>query len=181
MNAQTKNQLPFYEIPAAPENYSSGNVVTRMIDGLGYRYYWASDSLKESDLAFQPSESGKSCLETIQHIYDLSVTIKNVANSAANVRKNSKNEMSYEEMRKKTLENLFEARSSFLNKTDAEIEPLKVIFQNGENKSEFPFWNFINGPLSDAIYHTGQIVVFRRASGHPISSNVRVFTGVNAK
>ena len=181
MSAQTNNPLPFHEIPAAPENYSSGNIVSRMIDGLGYRYYWASDSLSKSDLAYKPSESGKSCLETVQHIYDLSVTINNVANGRANVRPYQKIELSYNEMRQKTLRNLLEARSSFLNKTDVDVELLKVIFQKGEKKSEFPFWNFINGQLSDAIYHTGQLVVFRRASGNAINPNVRVFTGVNAK
>ncbi|MDB9964160.1 hypothetical protein OAD50_03725 [Vicingaceae bacterium] len=76
MNTQSTNNLPFSEIPTAPENYSAGNIVTRMLDGLGYRFYWASDSLSERDLAYRPAESDKTCEETILHIYDLSVTIK---------------------------------------------------------------------------------------------------------
>ena len=40
-----------------------------------------------------------------------------------------------------------------------------------------PFWNLINGPFSDIIYHTGQVVAFRRISGNPINPGVNVFVG----
>lgn len=179
MNAQTNKEKLFQEIPTAPNNYTSGNIISRIIDGLGYRYYWASDSLTEFDLAYRPSETGKTCKETIQHIYDLSVSINNVAHGRVNVRPSAKIEMSYVELRKKSLQNLFEARTTFLNKTASELEEMRVIFKNGENISEFPLWNFINGQLSDGIYHTGQLVVFRRATGNPINSATNVFTGVN--
>ena len=68
-------QLTFFRNTNSPENYSAGNIVTRMLDGLGYRFYWASDSLSERDLAYRPAESDKTCEETILHIYNLSVTI----------------------------------------------------------------------------------------------------------
>ena len=42
---------------------------------------------------------------------------------------------------------------------------------------EFPFWNQLNGPIEDAVWHCGQIVAFRRASGNPISKKISVFTG----
>jgi len=35
----------------------------------------------------------------------------------------------------------------------------------------------MNGPLADAIYHVGQIVVFRRANGNPQNPRVNVFMG----
>ena len=41
----------------------------------------------------------------------------------------------------------------------------------------FPFWNMINGPISDAIWHSGQVVANRRASGNPINPKVNVFIG----
>ena len=34
--------LPFSSIPDAPASYSATTVMSRMMDGLGYRYYWAS-------------------------------------------------------------------------------------------------------------------------------------------
>jgi len=60
---------------------------------------------------------------------------------------------------------------------DQNLSELKVIFKRGENESEFPFWNVINGQISDAIYHTGQVVSFRRSSGNPMNPKVNVFSG----
>ena len=180
MNAQNKETLLFEEMPPAPKTYEAGNMITRMIDGLGYRFHWASKGLTESDLKYKPSESGKSALETIEHIYDLSITINNVATKMPNIRPTKKSELSFAILRFRTLDNLMNARNQFLNKKDSVMKSYTVIFQNGGNKSEYPIWNFINGPLEDAIYHTGQLVVFRRATKNPIDSNVRVFTGKNA-
>ena len=45
------------------------------------------------------------------------------------------------------------------------------------NRSEFPLWNLINGPIQDAVWHSGQVVAFRRASGNPINSKISVFNG----
>ena len=45
MNAQ-QEQLPFYEIGEYPTEFSSTNVVSRMIEGLGYRFYWATAIFK---------------------------------------------------------------------------------------------------------------------------------------
>ena len=63
-------------------------------------------------------------------------------------------------------------------KTDQELQTLKIIFDRGGEHSEFPAWNLINGPISDALYHTGQVVSFRRTSGNPIAKGVNVFLGV---
>jgi|GEM_PF-5684614 len=52
-NAQT-DTLPYYQIPDAPSTYTAATVSARMIDGLGYRYYWATESLRPEDLAYEP-------------------------------------------------------------------------------------------------------------------------------
>lgn len=177
--AQNENKLPFQEIIEVPENYSTGSIIARMIDGLGYRYYWATDALTEKDLTYSPSKGSRNSLETLQHIYDLSVTIKNVASKKVNLRPSVKSELSFEELRKATLLNLKEARELFLATTN--VEEHKVTFESPEKTSEYPFWNFLNGPLADAIYHTGQVVSFRRATGNPMNSSVKVFTGKNTE
>ena len=59
--------LPYHEIPEAPESYSANNVLSRMIDGLGYRYYWATKDLTDSDLEYKVSESSRTTLETMEH------------------------------------------------------------------------------------------------------------------
>ena len=50
-------------------------------------------------------------------------------------------------------------------------EPLNL------DETGIPFWNIINGPISDALWHCGQVVMLRRASGNPFNSKVNVFSG----
>ena len=59
MNAQ-QDQLPFYEIGEYPSEYSSTSIVSRMIEGLGYRFYLSTESLKEEDLNYKPSQDSRS-------------------------------------------------------------------------------------------------------------------------
>ena len=78
-----------------------------------------------------------------------------------------------------TLENLQEASSVLNGKSSEELAALDLVFKREDRTSEFPFWNLLNGQLSDAIYHTGQITAFRRASGNPVDHRMNVFTGKN--
>jgi hypothetical protein len=80
-------------------------------------------------------------------------------------------------LREKTLKYLEQASALFLNKTAEEVEQMQVIFQRGNELYDYPVWNLLNGPLADAIYHTGQVVSFRRTSGNPIQKGVNVFVG----
>ena len=62
--------------------------------------------------------------------------------------------------------------------SETQLEYLNIIFERGGKQTKFPVWNLINGPIADAIYHTGQVVSFRRTSGNPIPKGVNVFLGV---
>lgn len=157
-----KDELPYHQIPNYPEVYTPENVAARMIDGLGYRYYWATLGLREVDFAYKPSEDSRTTGETIDHIYGLSWFILSAPKSK------TKEELNFEEKRKRTLEN-FQLASNRLK--EAEGEKLE------DFKANYPYWNIINGPISDAIYHTGQVVAYRRASGNPIHPGVSVFSG----
>lgn len=174
MNAQ---ELPYRQIPDYPPEYTSGNIVSRMVDGLGYRYYWATDGLTASDLGYRPSEEGRTVLETLQHIYGMSEMILNAPEATPNVRPKDFNGHSFEVLRKMTLENLQAASKLYSDMQPDDFETAKVIFQRGEKQFDFPFWNLLNGMLSDCIYHTGQIVLMRRANGNPQNPNVNVFLG----
>ena len=168
--------LPYYEIPEAPTTYSAGTVAARMVDGLGFRYYWATEGLRAEDLLFCPNEDARTTQETLEHILGLSTTILNTARHRPNVRRD-RPEMSFEEMRKKTLENIKMTSDILRSSTDKDMEQHQIVFQRGDTSKEYPFWNLINGPIADAIWHTGQIVSFRRSSGNPFPSNVSVFSG----
>tara|TARA_B100000767_G_scaffold265530_1_gene281687 strand:- start:2569 stop:3126 length:558 start_codon:yes stop_codon:yes gene_type:complete len=171
------NQLPYKSIPEYQESYNSGNIVIRMIQGLGYRYYWATEGLTPDDMSYVPSESGQSLLETLEHIYGLANIVKNTSKNFPSSRPAKYIPSNWSELRSQTLTFLEEAATNLKNKTPDELSKLHVIFERGGNLSTFPFWNMINGPLSDAIYHTGQIVSFRRSSGNPIPKGTNVFMG----
>lgn len=172
-----KMDLPYHEIPDSPEDYISGNIVGRMIDGLGYRYYWATKGLNESDLLYKPSENGRTVLETLQHIYGMSEMILESPKGEPSIRPKDFSKFSFEELRAKTLKNLEAASKLLKGKDTDEVSEFKVTFQRGEKQTKFPYWNMINGMLSDCIYHTGQLVVMRRANGNPQNPNVNVFIG----
>ncbi|TRX57596.1 hypothetical protein FNH22_15770 [Fulvivirga sp. M361] len=178
-NAQKKDQLilPYQEIPDYPEKYSAGSVAARMVDGLGFRYYWATEGLRVEDLAFRPTTESRSADETLDHILSLSTNIINAARKVPNEGGVNYSELTFEEKRRRTLTNLKEASDVLRKTNDAEFETLKVIFKRGENTSEYPFWNLLNGPVADALGHVGQVVSFRRTSGNPSNPKVSVFTG----
>ena len=176
-NMQEKEALPYHQIPDYPADYESGNVAARMVDGLGYRYYWATKDLRPEDLAYQPSADAQNAAQTMEHLYGLSLVIMNATKGLPNVRPMDFPDYSFEKRRAATLRNLKVASDNLKGKKDKNLEGYTVIFQRGGNTSEFPFWNLINGPIADAIYHTGQIVSFRRTTGNPVQTGVNVFMG----
>jgi len=172
MNSQ--ENLPFYEISNYPESYSQAEIVGRMIDGLGFRYYWATEGLTEKDLNFRLPNDSRSSIETVVHIYDLSNMILNTALNLPIDMKSTEG-MEFKEIREKTLFNLKEASDIF--KRTKNFNDHTIVFLRNSEKVEYPFWNQLNGPIEDAVWHCGQIVAFRRASGNPISNKISVFTG----
>lgn len=160
-----KQELPYYEIPEAPENYTAGTVASRMIDGLGYRYYWATNGLRKEDLKHKASDSGRTSEETIHHVFELSNFILNAI--ADKKSKTDKSPQSFTQKRAQTLIN-FKKASDILKSTN-DISKY--------DNTRFPFWNIINGPIADALWHCGQIVMLRRASGNPFNSKVGLLSG----
>ena len=177
--AQENNSptLPFKSIPSAATDYTAGNIIVRMIEGAGYRYYWATEGLTIEDLDYQPSESGQSVRATMQHIYGLSNVVYHTSLNAISKRPTENLPKDWLSLRAQTLHYLEDAAKQFKNKTPKELASLEVIFDRAGKQSSFPLWNMINGPLSDIIYHTGQIVSFRRTNGNPLPKGVNVFTG----
>lgn len=179
INAQStgSRDLPYYQIPSHPDSYTAGTVVARMIDGLGFRYYWATERLTANDLDYKPSETNRTIEETIDHIYGLSKVIYNSAIKEVNDRTMPKEgALAFEEKRKRTLLNLKKASEIFITAED--LSEHQVIFKSKSGTFENPFWNQINGPIEDAVWHCGQIVVLRRASGNPIDSKISFFRGI---
>ncbi len=173
--AETKADFYYKKLPNTPTEYTPGTIVARMIDGLGFRYYWATEGLKEVDLAYKPSQDARTLGETMNHIYGLSKTILNSAKKIPTDFTLEEADMSYDEKRNATLNNFRMASTLFLKTKD--LSKHSIVFKRENGISEFPFWNHINGPIEDAVWHAGQVVVLRRASGNPIHPKVNVFLG----
>ena len=175
LNSQNK-KIPYYEIPDYPDSYKPGTVAARMIDGLGFRYYWASEGLRAEDLKFRPNDKARTTEETIDHILGLSTVIVNTSLKKTNI-KNDFSKFTFNEKRNKTLQNLKTSADILRASNDlTEFQPA-IIFKKEKGTTELPFWNMINGPIADALWHCGQIVSFRRSSGNPYNSNASVLTG----
>ena len=162
----------YYEIPEVPVTYTAEAAAARVVDGLGFRYYWGTEGLRPEDLRFQPSDSARTLIETINHIHGLTQVLLNAVNERPH-KSASLEGLSYEEKRAKTLANIREA-SEILKAEGADLEKYQMIFSA---ESQFPFWNLLNGPIADAIHHNGQIITMRRTSGNPIHDKISVLRG----
>ena len=173
----TMDTLPYAEIPDYPPQYTAESVVARMIDGVGFRFYWATEGLRSEDLAFRPTKESRTSEETIDHILGLSTVVLNALRNEVNTRSGEETSpLTFEVKRQKTLENLKTA-SDILRGGKQKLEDSKMVFKNGDKSTEYPFWFEINGPISDALWHIGQVVTFRRSSGNPFNAKVSVLTG----
>ena len=169
--------LPYAEIPNYPAQYTAENVIARLIDGIGFRFYWATEGLRPEDLAFRPTKESRTSEETIDHIMGLSTVVLNAVRNEVNTRSGEETSpLTFDTKRQKTLNNLKMA-SDILKSGKQKLEDSKMIFKNGDKSTEYPFWNEINGPISDALWHIGQVVTFRRSSGNPFNSKVSVLSG----
>ena len=180
INAQTDKKeidLPFSEIGEYPTDFSQANIISRMIEGLGYRYYWATKSLTENDLNYKSSEDARSTIQIIEHIYSLTIMIS--SSFEKKEFKFTSVTYNYDELRTKTLLKLKYIHDELRSNPD--FSQLFIKFERGGTKMEFPFWNQINGPISDALWHCGQVVMNRRSSGNPLQSDVNVFVGKTSK
>lgn len=172
-----QGQPYFYTIPNVPEKYTAEHVAARMIDGLGFRYYWGTEGLRPEDLKFDINEEARDTRQTLDHIHDLTAIIKSSALQQGYTADTLTSKYTFDELRNKTLENLKIASEAF-KKSDASVVEKKIIFNRPDgSKRTLDFWYLINGPISDALWHVGQVVSFRRSSGNPLPKGVNVLMG----
>jgi hypothetical protein len=174
-------ELPYTQIPESPKQYSAATVAARMVDALGFRYYWATEGLRAEDISFSPNNDARTTKETLTHILDLSQILVNSVNEVPNDNAEASPELSFAEMRQKTLENIKATSEKLMKSKDKELPKFNMVFKRGSSSREFPFWNALNGPLADALWHVGQVVSFRRSSGNPFNEKVNVLTGTVSK
>lgn len=170
----------YYQIPEVPASYNAATVAARLVDGLGFRYFWATEGLTESDLSFKPSADSRTSLETLEHIDGLTEVLLNAVTKQSTKSSASDEKLSFAELREKTLLQIRQA-SEILKMPDANLEDFDMIFERANGKQEYPFWNLVNGPIADALWHVGQVVTFRRSSGNPLPEGVNVLKGTKSE
>lgn len=176
--AEVDDSNYYYQIPDYSETYTAGTVAARMVDGLGFRFFHATVDLNEENLKFKPSEEARTLEQTIDHILGLTRTTINSVTRQPTDFSIEQPELSYTEKRIKILENIRRASEILRSSSAEDLASYQIIFLSGNgNRTEYPFWNQINGPIADAIWHTGQIVSLRRTSGNPFNSKASVLSG----
>ena len=169
-----KNQeLPFEDISKTPNDLTATNTLLRMVEGLAFRYRWATENLSEENIKFKPHPTSMSIEEVNAHIFDL-VDSTNRVFGGEKQNKDSLN--SFKQIRMKSLlvlENLSEKLKKMNGEDLLEIEK--------KTSRKLPFWYLINGPLADALTHVGQITSWRRIAGNPQLKGLNVFIGTSDK
>ncbi|MCD6385173.1 DinB family protein [Candidatus Sumerlaeota bacterium] len=167
------SRLPYNKIPVPPESITPGTILARVVDGLGFRYRWATEGLKPEELSFRPSPDSRSIEELLHHIYGLIIWVYEHFGGKEkfpHVPDGGLHALRYQTLR------LLKTLSKHL-KGMTEKELAQCTVQTRTRGRRYPFWYIINGPLLDALTHVGQINGWRRLAGNPVPG-ADVFRGL---
>jgi hypothetical protein len=147
-------RMDYHRIDEYPERVNAVAVVLRLLDGLGFRFYWATYELDEDDYGFTPAEGGNSIGWMLSHIWGLLNWIY------LNIRgEQTKRPPSKIDERDHVLDLIRMIREEITGMSDERLAEVRI--------EGLPFWHIINGPISDALSHVGQINMARRLMGKP--------------
>jgi uncharacterized damage-inducible protein DinB len=166
-------ELPFEDISKTPTELTATNTLLRVVEGLAFRYRWATENLSEEDIKFRPHSTSMSIEEVNSHIFDL---LDSTFRVFGGEKQNKDSLTSFPQIRKKSLlvlEDLSERLKKMSDEDLLEIEK--------KTSRKLPFWYWINGPLADALTHVGQITSWRRIAGNPQLKGLNVFIGTSDK
>jgi hypothetical protein len=155
--------LPYYKIPEPPKDCTASAMLIRVLDGLGFRYRWATEGLEDDEYLFRPSPDSMSQSELLSHIYRL---VSVIDYSLGGKHPEKLEDSSPQNTRKATLMKILESRKK-LESLDS-LKLYSCSFYIKHHDRTFPVWNMVNGPLCDALTHVGQIVSWRRLNGNPV-------------
>jgi hypothetical protein len=155
--------IPFRQLDLYPTSVDGPSVIARLLDGLGFRLYWATDGLSAEDYSFAPGIGCQSIGELVRHLWGLI----NWVHLSVFGQGQGRPEGALAQ-RIHTLDMLYALREHFAALDDAALEAISI--------DGHPFWHMINGPFADALTHVGQINAFRRLAGNP-TPRAGLFTG----
>jgi len=156
---------PFRQLDDYPVCRGAMGILVRLVDGIGFRFRWASEGLREEDHAFSPGEGAMTIGELVGHVWGLAQWIaEHVAPEDASRRRPEDPAT----LREEALALWLAVRERFALMGEAAFFELRI--------GDHPIWHIVNGPLADTLTHVGQIAVLRRLNGNPVPSH-KVFTG----
>ena len=162
----------FRSLPPGPETVTGSAVLVRLVEGIGFRFAWATEGLREPDLSYRPTPETMSIAELAAHVLGLVTWVAIAAGALPADTKLTTPPPPFASIRQRVLEVLSLLRARLSDMSDAEIGAITISSRAGP----VPWPHVVNGPLSDALTHIGQINVLRRASGNPVPA-ANVFLG----
>ncbi len=135
----------------------------RLLDGLGFRFRWSTEGLSDDDYGFRPAPDCMSIGELVRHVWGL---VNWVCLSMGIDEYKRGDDIVL--IRGSVLEMIHALREALGSMSDEDMRGITI-----EGR---PFWHIINGPISDALTHVGQINSFRRLAGLP-TPKANVFVG----
>ena len=166
--------LLYDNIPTPPSELSATNAIARFVDGLGFRYRWATEDLTQKEIDFRAVESSMSMMEVLVHVYEMSKWVNNIFGGE---KLNEEKATDFESVREQTLQIIKNMSNRLKEMSDGEFDKIKGTDRTPTNPDH---WFFLNGPLADALTHVGQITTWRRISGNPQPKGVNPFLGKKA-
>ncbi len=166
-------ELPFEDISQTPLDLTVTNTLLRMVEGLAFRYRWATENLREENIKFRPHPTSMSIEEVNIHIFDL---VDSTYRVFGGEKQDKESLNSFQKIREANLFLLQKLVTLLKEMNDSELLEME---KNTSRK--LPFWYWINGPLADALTHVGQITSWRRIAGNPQLKGVNVFIGTSDK
>ncbi|MFB6305915.1 MAG: hypothetical protein ABEH43_02820, partial [Flavobacteriales bacterium] len=164
-NMEKTKQL---ELPEPPKDISATNIIKRMVDGLDFRLYWSLYDLNDNFLEFRAAKGSMNVKELLVHVHGL---CKRICSTFGGEYKGRPEPESIEKYREECHQLLASASASLEKMEDSTLQE-KATY-NKRTNSYLPFWYIINGPIADALTHTGQINSWRRIAGYsPVKVDV---------
>lgn len=172
-----KNLSNFQEMDTYPTSFSICTVMSRMLDSFGFRYYWVTEGLGEKEINYDPANGGRTLHQTLNHILKMVDFVGCTVEGKASSFPETDYGLEFPELRQKTLNRIEEIKQLFLTKNDESLTGNSIKVDYNGSLIEYSIWHLFNGPLTDAFYHLGQVVSFRRTLGNPIDPHVQPFLG----
>lgn len=168
----------YKKLPIPAKTVNVNTLLSRQLQGLGFRYYWATHELRKEDYDHRLSDSSRSILEIMDHVFSLCLTVLNSLKDEPNIRPVPALKLDPVLLRRKTLSLIHDIEKTVMTMNASDLENVMITFSTKKGIITYPFMYLMNGPLADTLTHVGQILSFRRSNGNPQEAGVNVFLGL---